>query len=59
MNNYDKDPILGHKVAEHLQKLGIDNPIKAPMDFGLVNQSISDLIKGLGIVPDDDSIKNP
>lgn len=57
MNNYDKDPILGHKVAEHLQSLGIDNPIKAPMDSLLVTQSIKDLIKGLGIIPDDDSIQ--
>jgi GTP cyclohydrolase I len=57
MNNYDKDPVLGQKVAQYLASLGIDNPIKAPMDSGLVTQSITDLIKGLGIIPDDDSIQ--
>ncbi len=56
MNNYDKDPILGQKIAKLLISLGIDNPIQAPMNDELITASLSQLINGLGISLSDDSM---
>ncbi len=56
MKSYEKDPALGNKVAEHLEKLGIDNPVNGNINNNLVQQSIATLLTGLGIPLDDESI---
>lgn len=56
MKSYEKDPVLGSKVAQHLKTLGIDNPVNGNIDNNLVQQSIATLLSGLGIPLDDESI---
>jgi len=57
MNNYDKDPQLGHELANELKRLGIDNPLQNDMNPELVTTSVESLITALGIAYDDESIK--
>ncbi len=56
MNNYEKDPLLGQQIGEYLKELGLDNPIKNPIDKSKVCTSIAELISGLGVDLNDDSI---
>lgn len=56
MKPYEKDPKLGKKVAQHLKNLGIDNPSNGHLDNNTVQQSIVQLLAGLGIPLDDESI---
>ncbi len=56
MKTYEKDPTLGQKVAQHLKNLGIDNPANGMLNNNIIQQSIAQLLTGLGIQLDDESI---